>query len=312
MITIKKPVGIVGAGTMGRDIASLFLQREESVVLVDKDEKSLKIARNHISSQLHYLAKHEMYDRAEIDNTMEKLITTTDLSTLAEAKIVIEAVPENFDLKCKVFEDIENACSEDTILATNTSGISINKISRTLENPNRMIGIHFFMPATIIPLVEVIRNNDTDDVVVDNIKKYLKDLNKKPVLIRKDVPGFVANRLQHTIMREAMALLEDEVVSVEDLDEIVRYSLGLRFVFTGPFEQRDLNGLDVHYDISSYLYKDLEDSKTPSPVLSEKVEKGELGLKTGQGFYDWEGKSKEEIYTSKNEELLKLVNWLNK
>lgn len=305
-------VVVVGAGTMGCGIAQLFLQNYESVILLDQDTEAIRQAKTKIRDQFQVLARYQLFEPENIEEAMAHLTVMKNFDSIEKATIVVEAVPENLELKQKVFQEIEKFCDTKTILATNTSGISINKIASGLNHPERMVGTHFFMPAGIIPLVEVIRSQHTNDVTVDRMMKVLEELGKEPVLIQKDVPGFVANRIQHAIMREALSMQEANVATSEDIDKVVRYSIGLRFLFTGPFEQRDLNGLDVHYNIASYLYEDLENRGEPSHLLAEKVKQGDLGLKSGKGFYDWEGRSSQEIHNIKNEELLQLVSWLKK
>ena len=255
------------------------------------------------------LSHYGLFDRNNIDRVMDNLKTSVEISAIAESDLIIEAVPEKLSLKHEVFRQIETYCRDEAIITTNTSGISINEIVSVLKKPDRALGTHFFMPANIIPLVEVVRSDYTSKETIDKVMHLLQAVGKKPVLINKDIPGFIANRIQHALAREAISLLESGVATAEDIDTVVRYSIGMRLLFTGPLEQRDVNGLDIHHDIAAYLYKELENRQTPVPLLTSKVEKGELGIKTGKGFYEW-NESPETILRKKNDQLYKLIYWM--
>ncbi|WP_164667750.1 3-hydroxyacyl-CoA dehydrogenase NAD-binding domain-containing protein [Virgibacillus doumboii] len=306
-----KSVAVVGAGTMGRSIAQYFLQSNVNVLLVDENEDVIKDAAGSIGKQL-----EELYEKGFIsvdkDYCMSNLETTYSLPGEISIDLVIEAVPEKLSLKQKVFAEMEEKCAQDTIFATNTSGLSITEIASALKIPERLIGTHFFTPAAIVPLVEVVKGEKTSDAVANFMMDSLEELGKKPVLLQKEVPGFIGNRIQHAIAREAISLLESGVASAEDIDTVVKWSIGLRMVMTGPLEQRDINGLDVHYDIASYLYKDLNNSTNPSPLLKEKVENGETGLKAKTGFYDWKKGDYQQYIKSKNEKFLELIQSISK
>lgn len=302
-------VSVVGAGTMGSGIAQLFLQNHVSVNLIDPSQGAVELARKKITDQLELISQHGLFNKDNISQVMAGLTVSNDIASVSEADLVIEAVPEKLALKHDVFRQIEAHCNHKTLIATNTSGISINDIVSVLDHPERAMGTHFFMPAAIVPLVEVVKAEQTSMAAIESVMAVLKMLGKKPVVINKDIPGFVANRIQHALAREAISLLESGVASAEDIDTVVRYSIGMRLIFSGPLEQRDLNGLDIHYDIATYLYKDLERRNTPSPLLEDKVKKGELGLKTGKGFYDWNEKE-ETISEKKNAQLLELTRWM--
>ncbi|MEN1967841.1 3-hydroxyacyl-CoA dehydrogenase NAD-binding domain-containing protein [Lentibacillus sp. N15] len=304
-------VSVVGAGTMGSGIAQLFLQGNVNVTMIDASESALTRGRQKIIGQLEQLSQYGLFDQNMISETMEHLTLSTRISNVSTADIVIEAVPEKLSLKQDVFKEIESYCSRETLISTNTSGLSINQIVCALEHPERAIGTHFFMPADVIPLVEVIKSEYTSSSTTNRIMAILKKVNKKPVLIHKDIPGFIANRIQHALMREALYLAESGVASAEDIDTVVRYSLGVRLLFTGPLEQRDLNGLDIHYDIANYLYGNLENRSSPSDLLTSKVENNELGIKTGKGFYEWD-EEPEAVLQRKNAQLYELMHWLEK
>lgn len=166
------------------------------------------------------------------------------------------------------------------------------------------------MPASIIPLIELVQGEQTAETTTNEVLKFFRGINKKPVLVKKDIPGFIGNRIQHAMAREAISLLEEGVATAEDIDEVIRWSLGVRLLFTGPLEQRDLNGLDVHMSIATYLYKDLNNRTEPAKLLTDKVERGDLGIKTGKGFYEWDEKERKDVLEKKNSQLLQLMKTL--
>jgi 3-hydroxybutyryl-CoA dehydrogenase len=295
---------------MGRGIAQLLAQKNVKVVLIDLNKEILEKAITYIQEQVMLFNEHGMLDR-DVNDVVENITFSTDLQDVNNSWLVIEAIPEKLELKQELFKKLEEICDPTIRFATNTSGLSIDDIAKTMRNPERLIGTHFFMPATIVPLVEVVKGDLTSTDVINDIMEFLKKVGKYPALINKSIPGFIGNRIQHAIAREAISILEKGIASAEDIDLIVRWSIGIRLLFTGPLEQRDLNGLDVHYNIANYLYKDLENRISPSPLLKSKVEKGELGIKSGKGFYDWKDMNESEVMKRKNIELLKVIKYLH-
>ncbi|OAH59108.1 3-hydroxybutyryl-CoA dehydrogenase [Domibacillus aminovorans] len=296
---------------MGTDIAQLIVSQHVDVILVDTNKEALNRAKEKMRKQLQFLHEHHFIEEAA-DSIIARIHFSEQMQDVKHCWLVIEAVPEKKELKQQIFKELEAVCHSDVIFATNTSGITVSSIAKELTYPERLVGMHFFMPASIIPLVEVIKGNDASEPVLEQVMHFLKKIGKQPVLIQKEVPGFIGNRIQHAIAREAISLLESGVASAEDIDTVVRYSLGIRLLITGPLEQRDWNGLDVHLDIASYLYKDLENRTTPSPLLEEKVYKGDIGVKSKQGFYNWEEENISSIQLRKNIELLELTKWLER
>lgn len=288
-----KKVAVIGAGTMGRSIARFFAQQNINVTIIESKASVLQSVQ------------------AELSQDIQHPITYLNTyPTFLDVDIVIEAVPEKLEIKQQVFKELEKCVQSSTILCTNTSGIPITEIAQPLQHPERLVGTHFFTPAAYIPLVEVIKGEKTSDEVAQKVYQFLKQSGKEPVLLNKEVPGFICNRIQHAIVREALSLLEEGVASVEDIDKAIKWSIGLRMVLSGPFEQRDINGIDIHYEIASYLYKSLNNSTEPSSILKEKVEQGELGIKTRKGFYDWRNVDLDQVMKEKNNRLKQLIQWL--
>lgn len=306
---MSEDISVVGAGEMGLGIAQFFAQNKKKVKLIDLNKETAESAKNNILANLEHLENLNLLEESSYE-IIKRISVSVTLEDAKTSEIIFEAIPERLEMKTSLFLSLEKICNKDTIFATNTSGISINSIAASLSHPERFLGTHFFMPAAIIPLVEVVKGDKTNELVAKDMVKLLNSYGKKAVLIHKDIPGFIANRIQHAMAREAISLLENEVASAEDIDTVVKWSLGVRMVHTGPIEQRDFNGIDIHTDIASYLYKELENRTTPSPILLDKVEKGELGLKTNKGFYEWDEETKQEKLQKKNDALLKIINYL--
>ena len=301
-----RSVAIVGAGTMGNGIAQVCAQGGLDVRLIDPVAAALSKAEDNMVRNIQKLIDNGLLT-ASVTDVMERVIFSEDLDAAAAVDLVIEAIPEKFQLKQQLFQKLEQLCKPQAILASNTSGIPITQIANTIQTSERVIGTHFYMPAHLIPLVEVIQTEHTSEPVIEETMNFLTRMGKIPVRVRKDIPGFIGNRLQHALAREAMSLLEQGVASAEDIDLVVKASLALRLVFTGPVEQRDFNGLDIHLAIAEYLYPELENTTEPLEILKNKVAANELGIKTGKGFYDWRDKNIPEIQAQKNQELINLL-----
>ena len=301
-----RSVAIVGAGTMGNGIAQVCAQGGLDVRLIDPVAAALSKAEDNMVRNIQKLIDNGLLT-ASVTDVMERVIFSEDLDAAAAVDLVIEAIPEKFQLKQQLFQKLEQLCKPQAILASNTSGIPITQIANTIQTSERVIGTHFYMPAHLIPLVEVIQTEHTSEPVIEETMNFLTRMGKTPVRVRKDIPGFIGNRLQHALAREAMSLLEQGVASAEDIDLVVKASLALRLVFTGPVEQRDFNGLDIHLAIAEYLYPELENTTEPLEILKNKVAANELGIKTGKGFYDWRDKNIPEIQAKKNQELINLL-----
>ena len=201
--------------------------------------------------------------------------------------IAIECVPEKLALKQFVFAALERLAPPTIPLASNSSSFPISDIGRGLRSRERMLGLHFFMPAHLVPAVEVIRGEATDPAVCARCASLLRELGKVPVNVKKDVPGFLANRLQHALAREAFSLIEQGFATAEDIDAAVRFGFGFRYLAAGPVLQKDIAGIDIHCAAAATMYPHLANDAQPAPVLRDKVASGRLGMKTGEGFYRW-------------------------
>lgn len=300
-------VAVIGAGLMGHGIAQIFASQGHPVSLLDVSEEVLAKAIGNIRINLTLMAQNGIGSPEDIEPTIKRIKVTRELEeAAADAQFIIEAVTENLDLKQKLFRELDSICSSECILATNTSVISITEIAARASKKDRILGTHFWNPPYLIPLVEVIKGQETSPHVVDLTADLLRSVGKHPVRVKKDVPGFVGNRLQHALWREAISIIDKGIADPETVDEVVKKGFGIRLPVLGPIENADMVGLDLTMAIHDYILKHLESSPEPAPLLKEKVKKGELGFKTGQGFRRW---SMEEAQRSGKKLLEYLLKW---
>lgn len=299
---------VVGAGIMGRGIALSFALGGLNVRMVDTEQGVLDQALSQIDSDIRLLCSFGLIgsDVSDIKSRIKPFLSLSD--AIRDADMVVEAVPEVLDLKKRLFAELESWCREDTILCTNTSSLEIASIVEGLRTPDRVVGTHWFNPAHVIPLVEIVPGSSTSEEVVLKAKGLLLAIGKQPIVIKKDIPGFLVNRIQAAMKREIDYLLEQGIASVEEIDLAVKMSFGPRLSCFGPFEVSDMVGLDTSLRVAERLYKELDNSAKPSPVLAEKVRKGQLGIKTGRGWYDYSGRSVPQILEERDRELLNRFN----
>ncbi len=284
-------VTVIGAGTMGNGIAHVFAQNGNKVNLVDISEDSLKRGMNTISKNLDRMVAKEKITEAQKEETLGNITTYTSMEEgVKGAELVIEAATERLDLKLKIFAELDEICDSETILATNTSSISITKIAAATKRPEKVIGMHFMNPVPVMKLVEIIRGYSTSDVTTANIIELSKSLGKTPTECN-DYPGFVANRILMPMINEAIISLHEGVAGVEEIDTIMK--LGMAHPM-GPLQLADFIGLDVCLSIMNVLYDGFGNPKyAPCPLLANMVMAGKLGVKSGEGFYDYSSGVKE-------------------
>jgi len=287
-----KNVAVIGAGTMGNGIAHTFAQSGFKVQLIDISEASLKKGLETISKNLDRMVQKEKISEAQKEETLNNITTYTNIIEGVEyASLVVEAATENVDLKLNIFKQLDEACPEDTILATNTSSISITQIAAVTSRPDMVIGMHFMNPVPIMKLVEIIRGYNTSDEVTDIIMELSKTLGKVPVEVN-DYPGFVANRILMPMLNESIETLYNGVAGVEEIDTVMK--LGMAHPM-GPLQLADFIGLDVCLSILNVMYEGFKNPKyAPCPLLVNMVRAGKLGVKSGEGFYDYSESRKAE------------------
>ena len=282
-------IGILGGGKMGVGIAQLFATKDYPVkVILVGNDKERGDSRPNMESNLKVLAENGVLDAASIPQILDRVTYTEDMAEVANfADIIFECIVEKLEVKQSYFKTLDEICPEHVILASNTSAISITQIAELSTHKERIIGTHYWNPAYLMPLVEVIKTQYVSQETVDRTFEILRDGGKRPVLVQKDVPGFLANRLQHALFREAISIVEKGIATPQDVDEAIKYGFGMRVGISAPFEVMDMGGLDLTYNIHSYLFPHIEDTHEAQKLLTDHIAKGELGFKTnGHGFVE--------------------------
>jgi 3-hydroxybutyryl-CoA dehydrogenase len=281
-------IGVIGAGLMGHGIAYLLAAAGHTVRVYDPSAdwraslpQRLESARALLDSDQALLGRISAHDQMA--------------AAMRDVSFVFEAAPEKLPLKQQIFAELESLTVPTTILASNSSAIPSTEIGRNLKHRERVVGTHFWNPPHLVPLVEVIQNEATSEDTVRKTINLLRAAGRQPVHVRKDIPGFIGNRLQHALKREAIALLAAGVADAETIDTVVKTGFGARMAVLGPLEQSDLVGLDLTLDISEVLVADLDRSAAPNPFLRAKVEAGKLGMRTGEGFRRWTPEQANEV-----------------
>ena len=282
-------IGNIGAGTMGHATALQFAMKGYPVRMVDTSQESLDRGQALIEHDLGTFIDAGLVPADEREAILARIHAGTEYGALADTDFVIESVLEDMDVKHQVWRQVEAIVSDQTILATNTSGLSPSGIATVLNHPARFLVAHFWDPAQLMPLVEVVPAEDTDMDMVDATVELMNRIGKHAVALSAESLGFVGNRIQSAVIRECLNIVNRGIASPQAVDDIVKYSLGRRWSILGPIASADLGGLDVFDNISKYLYDDLDNQPGEDRTLKAKVDAGQLGAKTGQGFYSWAG-----------------------
>ena len=296
-MSLKKNIGILGAGVMGCGIALTFALKGFDVkMLYVYDDKERGGQVEGMKENLKVLCDNGLIAESEIEACISRISFIEDINELAVfADIIFECIVEKLEVKQEYFKKLDKLCPPSTILATNTSAISVTEIAEKSVHKERIIGTHFWKPAYLMPLVEVIKTKYVCECVVNQTYELLEDAEKMPVIVQKDVPGFLANRMQHALFREALSIVENGIATPEDVDKAIKYGFGMRLGVMAPIEVMDSGGLDLTYNIHKYLFPHIESSTEPSKLLTDKLNEGKLGFKTGEGIMKW---TPEEIATS--------------
>lgn len=298
-------LAIIGCGTMGHSIALSAAWAGIEVKISGVNEQDLATADKGLRNKLTVMVQNELINEAMAEEIRKRIVFSTSLEEIVrEATFIIEVIPENSQMKRGLYKEIEAICGKDTVLASNTSGFTPTSLAVEMEYPNRFIVTHFWNPGHLIPLVEVVKGEKTDQETIERAMNLLNEMNKKPILINKEVPGFIGNRLQYALFREAQSLLDEGVATKEDIDAAVTYSIGRRLPITGPLMTADMGGLDVFSAISNYLFEDLSNEDKSGAYLSNLVNQKKFGDKSGEGFYMWDQETSETINAEREKTLI--------
>ena len=304
-------IAVIGAGTMGHGIAQVFALAGFQISLTDSDAEVLGNAIPRIQANLETCRERGFVSEDEAEVVPARITLVSNLPGAAsQADFAVEAVFEDLDVKHEVFHQLEAYCPAHAIITSNTSSFRVADMAVAFSHPERFLITHFWNPPHIIPLVEVVPGDHTSAEVVKTTITLLETAGKYPALLRRDVPGFVGNRLQHALRREAISIVEQGIASPEDVDLIARLSFGLRLPIVGLLETIDLGGLDLTLAIHSYLLPELNRSTEPHQLIRDKVGRGELGAKAGKGFYDWSPGRAAAFIQRRDETLLEMMDWL--
>jgi 3-hydroxybutyryl-CoA dehydrogenase len=281
----KNSVAIVGGGIMGGDIATSFAVAGWDAYVMSPSQKTRDALPARVGNGLKGLGAD-----AALGSAVKVYSRLADLPWGA-IELVIEAVTEDLPLKHRVFAELETLARPEVPLATNTSSFPVTEVGKHLKTRRRVCGAHYFMPAHIVPLVEVVCAEFTDIKVAESVEATMKAVGKVPVLVKKDIPGFLANRMQHALLREVMWLLDNGIATPEGIDAAVRYGFGFRFIACGPLMQKEMSGWDTNYYAGSTIYPSLSNASAPPKILKDMVERGTIGMKAKKGLWEWTDES---------------------
>ncbi len=299
---------MIGAGLMGHGIAQVFALSGRDVFLNDANPDSLSRARAGIAANLDLFAREGVISRAEGEMALGHIHLEPDLAAaVARAEYITEVVFEDLAVKQEVFTRLDALAAPEVIIASNTSGLSANGIVRDVKRRAQCLVTHFWNPPHILPLVEVVRNDQTSDSTVATVTQLLRAIGKVPVVVQKDIPGQIGNRLQYALFREAVALVQSGVCSPEDVDTVIKMSFGRRLSTIGILETVDVNGTSLWADISHYLFRELDTSDDTLPYHQDLIRRGRTGVRAGAGFHDWPAERLAETLGRRDAELLR---WL--
>jgi 3-hydroxybutyryl-CoA dehydrogenase len=301
-----KQIVVIGAGNMGEGIVQSFAQAGKNVKVLSRKRETLDKCLQQIDTNLKLFAEFQLLEEAP--EVIKSRITYVPMAELSEAiggcHFIVETIPEVLADKKELFGKLDG-CDPDVILASNTGSITITTLTEDMKTAYRVVGTHYFNPAHIMPLVEIHRGKYTSDKVVQTTRDLMLQVGKKPILVKKEIPGFLVNRVQGAIFREIGYLLDEGIATPEDIDMAAKAMYGFRSSCIGPMEADDMIGLDTSARVSANLFKTLSNRTEPSAALLEKVNRGELGIKTGNGWYNYHGKTRTQVLDEINRRLLK-------
>ncbi|MDR1731142.1 MAG: 3-hydroxyacyl-CoA dehydrogenase family protein [Synergistaceae bacterium] len=304
-----KLVAVAGSGQMGADTATLCIGNGFRTLMLTHSEEGRVRGLNSVRNNFAELKGQGLLNDRQIETALSRLRVEVGMDKGADAEFIFEAVVERPEVKIDVYRQLEAVCRPDAIFASITSGISPDILAEGIARKDRLIVTHSWNPAHLIPLVEVVRSRHTSDETTQTAVDLLKAMKREVVVLKKNIPGFIGNRLMHAMFREALYLVENGYCDPEDVDRTVYYSFGQRYSSVGLLEYFDSVGLDLDYNVESYLFETLCDAKAPQKYLVERYQRGDLGPKTGRGVFDWTKKDLGDFRTRKNRPFFKMFNW---
>jgi 3-hydroxybutyryl-CoA dehydrogenase len=299
---------VVGAGTMGPGIALTLALGGVRTTILDLTEENAARGLEKARAHLRLLEENGLASPERVRRAVGLLEAGTQFDeTIAAAGLIVESVPENLTRKRDLFERLDAGCKPSAVLASNTSGLSITAIASRCKRPERTLTTHFWNPAHLMPLVEVVKGQETSEETAQAVMNLLSACGKQPVLVRKDRPGQLGNRLHMALLREAVNIVQEGIATAEDVDRALKTGFGLRLPVYGVFEHADLVGLDLTHTVLSYTAPDLYSQPQAPPLLQQLLAQGDLGVKSGKGFYDWSRKSSEEVVERRDRFVLEFL-----
>lgn len=301
---------VLGAGIMGHGAAQLFAQAGKNVRIQARRESSLEKARNLITNSLKMMVEKEILTKKDMKQALDRITYTTDLhEAIQDADFIFESIPENLEQKLDIYEIIEGVVSDKTIITSNTSTFPLKELTQRAKHPERFIITHFFNPPQLVPIVEIVKMENTDENTVKATYDLMKEIGKHPVVLKREITGFIVNRVQVAMLREAFHLMEMGVATAEDIDIAMKGSMGFKWAFCGPMESQDLAGLQTTKAMVGNILQDLSNTREVPSFLKEMVEDDQLGIRTNEGFYKYDDYGEKAIETRDDHflDLLKLL-----
>lgn len=286
---------VLGAGLMGVGIATHFIRHGHEVLLYDPDPQRLAEAPAVASGILAELSDVGQFDNDERDAALVRLRVTGDLNAVARARLLIEAIPERLELKHALYEQLEGLIADDAVIASNTSGLPPDELAARMTHPQRLLIAHFWHPPHLIPLVEIVPGSATEPRHLAAVQALLGEMDLEAVLLERAAPGFVGNRLQFAVLREALHIVHSGIASAEVVDQVMRASLGRRYAMVGPLEAADMTGLSTVADIARHLFPELATGDEMMALVEQRLQRGDSGQRSGRGFYLWDEARRERI-----------------
>lgn len=285
---MSKKIVIAGAGVMGASLAQVYALAGYTVVLYDVIEAGIEKGKHLVDLNQETLVNEGIITKEQSEDVYRKISYTMGKDDFKDCDLVLECIIERMDIKQSFWKEVSEMAREDILLATNTSGLSVTEMAKAVKNPERFMGQHWLNPPHLLPLCEIIKGEETSEENIAKMRQLVTELGKSPVVV-KDIQGFLINRIQFAVLREALYIVESGAATFEDIDTVLKAGMGLRYSVLGPFGVADHGGLDTFDHINSYLNAELCDAKEGNAMLHRMVEEGKLGVKSGVGFYDYSG-----------------------